>query len=109
MATTGRRRNNRVMLSSPLQISWVDPQGKPHCRQAMAIDISDAGIRFALPELLAETAPVQIRCHALGMTCTGVVRTCAPAGTKYAVGIEFVGGARFDRVRAGVASLPRRR
>ena len=109
MPTLGRRRNNRVSLSSPIQVSWLDPRGNPHCFQATAIDISDSGIRFALPEAPADAVPVQMRAHNLGLTCTGNVRACARNGDKFIVGIEFSGTARFNRVSAGIhQSTPRR-
>lgn len=102
MANLGRRRNNRVSLSSPIQVSWLDIRGIPHCHQAMTIDISDNGIRFVLPEAPDDAVPVQMRAHNLGLTCTGNVRACSRSGEKFIVGVEFSGTARFNRISAGM-------
>jgi hypothetical protein len=108
MSHLGRRRHKRVSLTSPIQVSWQDPCGIPKCFQAIAIDISDTGIRFALPEAPEEMATVQMRSHNLGLTCTGTVRTCSHNGAKFVVGIEFTGTARFNRVTAGIDRAPSR-
>lgn len=109
MPSLSRRRSQRVCLSAPIQVSWQDRRGNPKCFQATAIDISDTGIRFALPEAPDEAVPVQMRAHNLDLTCTGNVRTCRRSGEKFVVGIEFTGEARFNRISAGIERPSRRR
>ncbi len=109
MPALGRRRNKRVSLDSPIQISWQDQRGRPHCFQAIAIDISDAGIRVELPEPPGKTDTLQMRSVGLNLACSGSVRTCTRSGKKFLVGIEFAGQARFDRVTAGIEPPAKRK
>lgn len=109
MPALGRRRNKRVSLDTPIQISWQDQRGNPHCCQAIAVDISDIGIRVELPEPPSKAATVQLRSAPLNLACSGQVRTCARSGNRFIVGIEFEGQARFDRVSAGIEPPARRK
>lgn len=108
MSNLGRRRVNRVSLNSPIQVCWQDALGNPKCFQAIAIDISDDGIRFQLPEAVTESITVQMRSEPLGLTCAGRVRTCSRAGNRFEIGIEFTGKSRFDRFATGIEQPPSR-
>lgn len=79
-----------------LRVSWLDAGGRWRMAHASAINISEMGMAFQLPEAPPVLSRVRLRSDKHGLMGKGLVRHCQPLGADYLVGIEFTGSLRWQ-------------
>ncbi|MGD0296964.1 MAG: hypothetical protein ABSE86_07585 [Bryobacteraceae bacterium] len=89
------RRHNREACSPKVKIMWCDPAGNDKFANAVAMDISEMGVRLKVPEALAVQSCVTLRSEPLKLHGQASVRYCSRQGTTYAVGLELARGVRW--------------
>ena len=90
------RRHNREDCSPKVKIMWCDRSGNDKFANAVALDISDCGMRLKVPEPLVVQSSVTLRSEPLKLQGQASVRYCSRLGTTYAVGLEFAWGVRWS-------------
>jgi hypothetical protein len=90
-----RRRHRRYIVDAGvLEVSWLDVNGRMKVCRTRALNVSEDGIAFQLPE---EIMPLLVRfrserCNVEGV---GAVKQCRRTGNKFLVGLEFTDGLRW--------------
>ncbi len=90
------RRHNRQDCTPKVKIMWCDASGHDKFANALALDISETGMRLKVPEPLAVLSCVTLRSESLRLHGQASVRHCSSFGTTYAIGLEFVRGVRWS-------------
>jgi hypothetical protein len=89
-----------------MRISWEDAQRRQKFATAKCWDISEWGVKLALPEPVAAQSVVSVRSERFNFAGSGVVRHCVRFGASYLVGIEFSSRLKFpeDKSERGAAT-----
>lgn len=90
------RRHNRQDCSPKVKIMWCDASGNDKFANALALDVSETGVRLKVPEALAVQSCVTLRSENLKLHGQASVRHCSRLGTTYAIGLEFSRGVRWS-------------
>jgi hypothetical protein len=90
------RRHTRQSCSPTVKIMWCDPSGHDKFANALALDVSETGVRLKVPEALTVQSCITLRCENLKLQGQASVRYCSRMGTTYAVGLEFGRGVRWS-------------
>lgn len=85
------RRHDRPSVSAIAEVAWRGAHGLNLRVKGRVLDISKSGIRLEVVEEIALRAIVHVKCTELGISVAGSVRHCRRVGTKFAIGIEFMG------------------
>jgi hypothetical protein len=56
-----RRREERLVIRFPIEVSGIDPQGKPFTERTTTEDVSESGVRFSLHVPLEFEAVVAVK------------------------------------------------
>ena len=99
------RRYERKRMVSMVHVGWQDSSGIDKAVKTKSSDISEAGLRFELPEAVADRSFVSLRSQSLGLNARASVRSCIREGNKYSVGVEFVGGFKWRAPNEEVRKL----
>ena len=94
------RRYRRKPISTRAQLMWQDRLGNDKFVNARCFDISESGLRLEVPEPLAVHAQITLRSTDLRLHGRASVKHCSKQGTKYILGVEFVGGLRWKPTSA---------
>ena len=86
---TDKRRKQRQLFDSALEVSWKDGQGASRIVTVRAIDLSNSGIRVESSEAIDLHTDVYVRAERYGLTGATSVRHCSRRGSKYILGLEF--------------------
>lgn len=78
-----------------IHVGWQDDKGNDKAAKTKSCDISEAGLRFELPEAVPDRSFVSLRSQTLGLNTRASVRSCVRQGNKYSIGVEFVGGFKW--------------
>lgn len=89
------RRYRRKTISTRAQVTWQDHLGNDKFANARCFDISESGLRLEVPEALPVHAQITLRSSDLRLHGRASVKHCSKQGTKYILGVEFVGGLRW--------------
>ena len=89
------RRHNRQACSPTVKIMWCDAAGNDKFANAVALDISEMGVRLKVPEALRLQSCVTLRSELLKLHGQASVRYCSRLGANYAIGLEFGRGVRW--------------
>ena len=89
------RRYERKKMVSMIHVGWQDASGNDKAVKTRSSDISEAGLRFELPEAVPDRSFVSLRSQTLGLNTRASVRSCVRQGNNYSIGVEFVGGFRW--------------
>jgi hypothetical protein len=106
--TTNEQLRAGERLPAPLSVRvvWQDRFGRDKYAMVRSIDVSKLGMRLEMPEPIEARSVVTLESQQLRLHGSGSVRHCARAGGgKYVIGIEFVGGLRYEEP-AAVQSSP---
>jgi hypothetical protein len=95
MASGNLRRSERKPFRASIRVGWQDRLGNDKSVMTRSFDISETGVRFELHEALPLRSGVLVRGDKLELQTRATVRFCERKGTKYAVGVEFIGGYRW--------------
>lgn len=91
-----KRRHSRRAFTATVRVGWQDAARNDKVAVTRVFDISESGMRFELEEPLAARADVMVRADKIGLQTRAVVRFCECKGLKYAIGVEFAGGYRWN-------------
>jgi PilZ domain len=94
------RRQNRQECTPTVKIMWCDSTGHDKFANAMALDISEMGMRLKVPEALPFQCRVTLRSEKLKLHGEASVRHCGRLGTSYSIGLEFARGIRWNAAAA---------
>lgn len=90
-----RRRHHRyAVYGAVLRVEWLDVNGRMRETRTRAVNVSEDGIAFQLPEALMPLL-VRFRSERCNVEGVGVVKQCRPNGKRYLVGLEFADGLRW--------------
>lgn len=90
------RRKARLPCDHTITVLWRDPGGQEKFVRAKALDISELGLRFEMPEALPRQMYLTLGAPKLGLMGNASVRHCSRTrGSKFAVGVEFTAGLRW--------------
>lgn len=81
---------------------WCDASGNDKFAKAVALDVSEVGVRLKVPEALPLRSCVTLRSENLNLQGQASVRHCSTLGTGFAIGLEFGRGVRW---KAGTDSV----
>ena len=86
------RSYQRYPLTGGVSIAWQDGQGAFRVLNAQGIDISETGLQIESAAPIQAGNPVTVRSERCGLTATASVRYCRAPGSRYRLGLEFIGG-----------------
>jgi hypothetical protein len=90
-----RRRHHRYSVDDGvLEVEWLDVNGRMKKTRTRALNISEDGIAFQLPEAIMPLL-VRFRYERCNVEGLGVVKQCRRNGNKYLVALEFTDGLRW--------------
>jgi hypothetical protein len=75
---------------------WCDASGNDKFANALALDISEMGVRLKVPEAVPVQACVTLRSEPLKLHGQASVRHCSRFGTTYTIGLELGRGVRWS-------------
>lgn len=90
------RRHKRFNHAGKVRVGWEDQQGRAKFATAKCWDVSEWGIKLAVPEPVRTQSVVHLQSERLRLANSGVVRHCVRFGAVYLVGIEFSSRLRLD-------------
>ena len=91
------RAGPRTPAPMSVRVVWQDKLGRDKFATVRSVDISNLGIRIEMPEPIEARSIVTLQSQQLGLHGSGSVRHCArKGGGKYVIGLEFVGGLRYQ-------------
>jgi PilZ domain-containing protein len=94
------RRNKRKSVSTRAEVTWQDRLGNDKFVNARCFDISESGLRLEMPEALPVQSQISLRSIDLRLHGRAAVKHCTKHGTKFILGVEFVGGLRWKPTSA---------
>ena len=94
------RRNQRKPVSTRAEVTWQDRLGNDKFANARCFDISESGLRLEMPEALPVQSQISLRSIDLRLHGRASVKHCTKHGTKFILGVEFVGGLRWKPTSA---------
>lgn len=78
-----------------MQVYYLDSTGKMKMARTRALNISEGGIAFELPEAAHSMSMIRFQSDKYKLFGSGAVRYCNRIGSKYVVGLEFNEGLRW--------------
>jgi len=83
------RYHGRSKIACPVTLSWTDADGTTRKTSLRGIDMSGTGVCVESPKPVAPGSRVYVQVKQLKLMGIGVVRHCAPRGSKFRIGLEF--------------------
>ena len=83
------RRYKRYPHAGKMRAGWEDAHGRAKFATAKCWDISEWGVKLALPEPVPLQSVIQMQSERFDFSGAGVVRHCVRFGASYLIGIEF--------------------
>ena len=90
-----RRHRRYVVDSGILQVYYLDASGKMKVARTRALNVSEGGIAFELPEAVHPMSMIRFQSEKYKLFGSGAVRHCRRVGSKFVVGLEFTEGLRW--------------
>lgn len=91
------RRSRRYAVDATImQVYYLDASGKMKVARTRAINISEGGMSFELPEAAQPMSMIRFQSDKYKLFGSGAVRYCNKTGSKYVIGIEFTEGLRWS-------------
>jgi hypothetical protein len=89
------RRDARVTYDGKINLTWADEGGNPYARNGECVDVSATGLKIKVDSQIPLRTVVTVRARELALHGSASVRSCVRGGSKYTIGLEFVGGMRW--------------
>lgn len=90
------RRDSRLLFSGKIGLTWATPTGDACARNGECIDVSPSGLKVKVDTPIATRTVVTVRAKELVLHGSASVRSCTRSGVRYIIGLEFVGGMRWQ-------------
>jgi hypothetical protein len=90
------RKHDRMTYGGKINLMWSDESGHPFSRNGECIDISSSGLKLRLDSKLPVRSVVTVRAMEIALHGSASVRSCVRIGVKYVVGLEFLGGMKWQ-------------
>ncbi len=90
-----RRHRRYAVEPTIMQVYYLDASGKMKVARTKALNISECGIAFELPEAVQPMSMARFQSDKYKLFGSGAVRYCNRLGSKYVVGLEFTEGLRW--------------
>jgi len=90
------RRDSRLTYNGKISLTWSNSAGDPLGRNGLCLDISATGLKVKLDSEIPVRTVVTVRAKELELHGSASVRSCVRTGVKYIIGLEFVGGMRWQ-------------
>jgi hypothetical protein len=84
-----RRHRRYAVEPTILQVYYLDATGKMKVARTKAVNISEGGIAFEVPEAVQPMSMIRFQSDKYKLFGSGAVRHCSRVGSKYIVGLEF--------------------
>lgn len=88
MSSKDSRRHHRIPYIGSIQISW-ETSGQARFTQGKCIDISESGLRMAVPVAVPVRTNISMRAEKMKLSGSATVRHVERYGAKYILGIEM--------------------
>jgi PilZ domain len=98
------RRDARLTFTGKINLTWADESGNPFACNGECIDVSATGLKIKLDFQIPLRTVVTVRARELSLHGSASVRSCVRGGTKYTLGLEFVGGMKWKLPEALAAT-----
>ena len=90
------RKSTRIAYTGKINMTWSDSSGNSCGRTGDCIDISSSGLKVKLEAQIPTRTVVTVRSKELALHGSASVRSCTRTGVKYVLGLEFVGGMKWQ-------------
>jgi hypothetical protein len=90
------RRNPRLVYNGKINLTWSNEGGHPFARNGLCLDISTSGLKVQVDSAIPLRTVITVRAKELELHGSASVRSCVRTGAKYTIGLEFVGGMRWQ-------------
>ncbi|HEY3740293.1 MAG TPA: PilZ domain-containing protein [Bryobacteraceae bacterium] len=97
------RRDNRLNFPGKVSLTWSDEASHPFARNGECLDISPSGLKVKLDSNIPIRTVVTVKAKELELHGSASVRSCVRTGSKYTIGLEFVGGMKW-RIPSSLAA-----
>ena len=90
------RKHNRLPFSGKISLTWADTNGNPFGRNGDCLDVSSTGLKIKLDSQIAVRTVVTVKAKELALHGSASVRSCTRLGSRFVLGLEFVGGMKWQ-------------
>ena len=90
------RKTGRQFYNGKISLTWAMENGDACARNGECVDVSATGIKVKLDSQIPARTVVTVRARDLALHGSASVRSCNRVGARYIIGLEFVGGMRFQ-------------
>ena len=90
------RRDTRLLYTGKISLAWANPAGDACARNGECIDISSSGLKVKVDIQIPTRTVVTVRAQELALHGSASVRSCTRSGVRYIIGLEFVGGLKWQ-------------
>jgi len=90
------RRDRRLTYKGKISLIWANDHGEPCARNGECIDVSSTGIKVKVDAQIPTRTVVTVKARELELHGSASVRTCNRVGVRYILGLEFVGGMKWE-------------
>ena len=90
------RKNSRLSYSGKISLTWAAENGDGCARNGECLDVSSSGIKVRLDSQIPARTVVTVRASELALHGSASVRSCNRVGARYIIGLEFVGGMKWQ-------------
>ena len=90
------RRDNRLSYAGKINLTWASPNGDPCACNGQCIDISASGLKVKVESQIPTRTVVTVQSRELALHGSASVRSCTRSGVRYIIGLEFVGGMKWQ-------------
>ena len=85
-----------MLHGGKINLTWATENGDPCARNGDCLDVSSTGIRIKVDAPIPTRTVVTVRARELELHGSASVRSCTRFGAKYIIGLEFVGGMKWQ-------------
>jgi hypothetical protein len=99
------RRDNRLAFGGKISLIWASANGDPCARNGECIDVSSSGLKVKVDSQIPTRTVVTVKARELALHGSASVRSCTRVGARYIIGLEFVGGMKWEVPPALAAAM----
>lgn len=99
------RRSTRLTYNGKINMTWSDEKGNSCSRHGDCMNLSSSGLKVKLDTQIPTRTVVTVKAKELALHGSASVRSCTRVGVKFEIGLEFVGGMRWQ-VPTSLLSVP---